>query len=297
MSSNVVCSSPLKSPFTIRVNSSSSLLSIYTLKSIRKKSSKISCSGSEDRQQLNLSVLRFTLGIPGLDESYLPRWMGYGFGSLLLLNHFFGSDSSVVTPAQLRSEVLGLSLAGFSALVPYLGKFLKGASAVNQKILPEGTEQIFVVSENVTSKTLKEDLAWGTYVILRNTNTVSVIVYVQGALCVRGYWSIPEDVMKADVSNWFQKQIQNIGISNLENSLYFPQLADEGLQKLLPKGIRSVFIQPVLLKAENKGDNEVVEESKGFILLASTSAYAYRKKDREWIGAVANKFRGFGEDW
>lgn len=102
---------------------------------------------SQQQQQLNLSVLRFTLGhpthpspllfsnthshvshshvcaclfvafhsligmvffffyiasgIPGLDESYLPRWIGYGFASLLLLNHFLGSDSATVTPAQL----------------------------------------------------------------------------------------------------------------------------------------------------------------------------------------------------
>jgi hypothetical protein len=43
-------------------------------------------------------------GIPGLDESYLPRWIGYGFGSLLVLNHFVGSDSATATPAQLVSK-------------------------------------------------------------------------------------------------------------------------------------------------------------------------------------------------
>ena len=42
-------------------------------------------------------------GIPGLDESYLPRWIGYGFGSLLILNHFVGSDSSATTLPQLVS--------------------------------------------------------------------------------------------------------------------------------------------------------------------------------------------------
>lgn len=96
------------------------------------------------------------VGIPGLDESYLPRWIGYGFGSLLLLNHFVGSDLANITPAQLvtifseaaitliaqilwinlefelffcisfqRTEVLGLSLAAFSIILPYLGKFLR----------------------------------------------------------------------------------------------------------------------------------------------------------------------------
>lgn len=66
---------------------------------IRPKIASISARLDNSQQQLNLSVLRFTLGIPGLDESYLPRWIGYGFGSLLILNHLLGSDS--VTAAQL----------------------------------------------------------------------------------------------------------------------------------------------------------------------------------------------------
>eukprot|EP00268_Persea_americana_P060947 TRINITY_DN7646_c0_g1_i1.p1 TRINITY_DN7646_c0_g1~~TRINITY_DN7646_c0_g1_i1.p1 ORF type:complete len:163 (+),score=19.76 TRINITY_DN7646_c0_g1_i1:32-490(+) len=77
----------------------------------------------QQQQQLNLSVLRFTFGIPGLDESYLPRYIGFAFGSLLLLNHVAGSNS--VTSAQLRTEVLGLCLGAFSISLPYIGKFLK----------------------------------------------------------------------------------------------------------------------------------------------------------------------------
>lgn len=148
---------------------------------VRNRKSRISCTGSDNsqnkeqqQQQLNLSVLRFTLGIPGLDESNLPKWIGYAFGSLLLLNHFVGSDSNTITPAQLRTEALGLSLAAFSVVVPFLGKFVKGASSVDQPILPEGSEQLFIMSQNI-SDTIKEDLAWGTYILLRNTNTVSVL--------------------------------------------------------------------------------------------------------------------------
>ncbi|GMP24379.1 hypothetical protein CsSME_00001661 [Camellia sinensis var. sinensis] len=135
-SSTSIC---LKSliPLDIRANSCRSHLGISTLKTRETKLSTVSCTRlhnsqittptttSNQQQQLNLSVLRFTLGIPGLDESYLPRWIGYAFGALLLLNHFVGSDSTTATPAQFRSEALGLSLAGFSIVLPYLGKFLK----------------------------------------------------------------------------------------------------------------------------------------------------------------------------
>ncbi|XP_022141092.1 protein COFACTOR ASSEMBLY OF COMPLEX C SUBUNIT B CCB2, chloroplastic isoform X3 [Momordica charantia] len=188
-------------------------------------SARLDDSKNSANQQLNLSVLRFTLGIPGLDESYLPRWIGYGFGSLLLLNHFFGSNSAApTTPAQLRTEALGLSLAAFSIALPYLGKFLKGAVPSGEASLPEGTEQIFVLSQNV-SDNVKEDLAWATYILLRNTNSISVLIQIRGELCVRGYWNSPNDICGADLVAWFEEQLQSIGLSALNDDLYFPQIS------------------------------------------------------------------------
>ncbi|TXG70855.1 hypothetical protein EZV62_005790 [Acer yangbiense] len=257
------------------------------------------------QQQLNLSVLRFTFGIPGFDESYLPRWIGYGFGSLLILNHFTFSGS--VTSPQLRTEVLGLSLAAFSVALPYLGKFLKGANPMDRATLPEGAEQIFAMSQNV-SNTLKEDLAWATYVLLRNTNSVSVLISIRGELCIRGYWNSPNGVSKTQVLEWFERQIEKIGISDLNDSLYFPQIAEPmGLEsfqmpvglagdndevwEMLPKGTSSLFVQP-LIRASDLNAKEM-EKIGGFVLLASSARYAYSDKDRAWIKAVAKKIVGF----
>ncbi|XP_024028636.1 protein COFACTOR ASSEMBLY OF COMPLEX C SUBUNIT B CCB2, chloroplastic isoform X1 [Morus notabilis] len=238
--------------------------------------------------QLNLSVLRFTLGIPGLDESYLPRWIGYGFGSLLVLNHFVGSNSVTdITSAQLRTEALGLSLAAFSIVLPYLGKFLKGATPMDQTTIPEGSEQIFMLSENV-SNTEKEDLAWATYILLRNTNTMAVLISIQGELCVRGYWNTPTDVSKTDLLDWFGRQIEQFGISDVKDTLYFPQISDSGLWDILPKGTRSVLVQPVPQVPDSS--DKTMETNQGFILVASTISYAYNVKDRAWIGALAKKF-------
>lgn len=50
----------------------------------------------------------------------------------------------------------------------------QGASPVSQKSLPESGEQIFIMSQNI-SGALKENLAWATYVLLRNTNSISVV--------------------------------------------------------------------------------------------------------------------------
>lgn len=41
--------------------------------------------------------------------------------------------------------------------------------------VPEDAEQIFVMSQNV-SDSLKEDFAWASYVLLRNTNSISVVI-------------------------------------------------------------------------------------------------------------------------
>ncbi|KAL5567813.1 hypothetical protein UlMin_024388 [Ulmus minor] len=245
---------------------------------------------SKSSQQVNLSVLRFTLGIPGLDESYLPRWIGYGFGSLLVLNHFFGSNSATdITPAQLRTEALGLSLAGFSIVLPYLGKFLKGATPMDQTTIPEGSEQIFVMSEKV-SNAQKEDLAWATYILLRNTNTISVLISIKGELCVRGYWNPPNDVLKTNLLGWFEREIEKIGLSGVQDTLYFPQISDSGLWEMLPKGTSSVLVQPVA-QATNLNEN-MTETNEGFFLLASSIRFAYGEKDRAWIGALAKKIRG-----
>ncbi|XP_051137897.1 protein COFACTOR ASSEMBLY OF COMPLEX C SUBUNIT B CCB2, chloroplastic [Andrographis paniculata] len=251
---------------------------------------KICCSKDNNpQQQVNLSVLRFTLGIPGLDESYLPRYIGYAFGALLVANHFLRSDSSSIAPAQLRTEALGLSLAAFSAFVPYVGKFLKGAKLTEPKTIPEGSEQIFVMSQEI-SDSLKQDLAWGTYALLRNTNSISVLISVGDALCVRGYWNIPKDLQKQDVSDWFREQIRRVGLSYLKDSMYFQQAAESELKEIFPRGTRSVLVQPIL-EASKPGSGET-EKSNGFVLLASNIDYAYTDKDRSWIAAIANKFKG-----
>ncbi|XAR66205.1 hypothetical protein NMG60_11012334 [Bertholletia excelsa] len=283
-------------PLEIRARTSRSRLGISALRTPGRKYTAISCSrlqnsqetNTKNQQQVNLSVLRFTFGIPGLDESYLPRWIGYAFGSLLILNHFVGSDSAAATPAQLRSEVLGISLAAFSTILPYLGKFLKGATPVDQATIPESAEQIFLMSQNITDNA-KEDLAWCTYVLLRNTNTISVLISFQDALCVRGYWNIPRDISPADALDWFKKQIQQIGLADINDTLYFPQASDSEFWEMLPKGTCSLLVQP--MGQPQKGRANQVEKTEGFLMLASSISYAYSDKDKAWIAAIANIFK------
>ncbi|CAM0956418.1 unnamed protein product [Alopecurus aequalis] len=182
---------------------------------------RIRASNSDPPQQVNLSVLRFTLGIPGLDESYLPRWIGLGFGALVLLNHLLTPSP---TSAQLRSEALGLCLAAFSAALPYLGRFLEGAGAAGRVPLPEGSRQVFVIPDDL-SAAQKEDIAWATYVLLQNTNTTSVLIAVGDVLCIRGYWDPPADILKHAMIEWFKSQMEQAGLIDLSNALYLPSFS------------------------------------------------------------------------
>ena len=53
---------------------------------------------------------------------------------------------------------------------------MQGASPITQKSIPEGVDQIFAMSRDIAPG-LREDLAWGTYVLLRNTNSISVVCF------------------------------------------------------------------------------------------------------------------------
>ncbi|KAI3985436.1 hypothetical protein MKX01_033750, partial [Papaver californicum] len=83
------------------------------------------------------------------EESYLPKWIGYTFGSLLLLNHFVGSNSYT--------------------------SYSQGAAPVERPALPEGNKHIFAMSESLSDRD-REDLAWETCFLLKNTNIVSLIL-------------------------------------------------------------------------------------------------------------------------
>ncbi|XP_057249549.1 protein COFACTOR ASSEMBLY OF COMPLEX C SUBUNIT B CCB2, chloroplastic isoform X1 [Beta vulgaris subsp. vulgaris] len=247
-----------------------------------------SSSPTNSQQQVNLSVLRFTFGISWLDESYLPRWLGYGFGSLIILNHFVGSNSPV-TSAQFISEALGLSLAAFSITLPYVGKFLKvkGAEPEELTTIPQRAQQIFVMSPNV-SDVLKEDLAWTTYILLRNTKSVSVLISLQDVICIRGYWNLPENLSKDEILNWFMAKIKNSGLSDVEETLYFAQSTGSVLEKVIPEETGSILIQPFYItKPQDEGKKNVL----GFVLVASSISYAYDDKDMLWIKAIANKLK------
>ncbi|XP_042393828.1 protein COFACTOR ASSEMBLY OF COMPLEX C SUBUNIT B CCB2, chloroplastic-like isoform X1 [Zingiber officinale] len=172
----------------------------------------------QQKQEINVSILRFTLGIPGLDESYLPRYLRIALGTLIVINHVF--SAATATPSQLRTEALGIFLATFSIVLPYLGRFLEGAIA-DHTSLPKGNRQIFLMSNNI-SDDLKEDMAWASYALLRNMNSISVLmmcyVYVDIGTCLK-----MKTILRDHLLQWFGNGIQQSGFFDLKETLYFPE--------------------------------------------------------------------------
>ncbi|KAM3409127.1 hypothetical protein ACQJBY_001858 [Aegilops geniculata] len=190
-------------------------------------------------------------------------------------------------PPQQRSEALGLCLAAFSAALPYLGRFLEGAGASSRVPLLEGSKQVFVIPDDL-STAQKEDMAWATYVLLQNTNTTSVLIAIGNVLCIRGYWDPPADISKYAMIDWFKSQMEQAGLDNLSGALYFPNFSDTQFGNILPQGILSVLAQPIVSNPDPANGESKAE---GVVLLASNANYAYSGKDMVWIRTVANKFR------
>ena len=52
---------------------------------------------------------------------------------------------------------------------------------------------------------------------------ISQLIAIQGDLCVRGYWKTPDNMSKDEVLDWFKEQFENIGLSDVKETLYFPR--------------------------------------------------------------------------
>lgn len=128
--------------------------------------------------EVDLSVMSFTLGIPGFDDSELPRLLGILFGSCIVLNHVLSSPGGLISDAQLRSEMVGMVLCAVTIALPYIGRQLNGGGeSTNSSNKGVGQSSMFAFADSITDKQ-KQELAWGSYALLCNTKTSAVVCHV-----------------------------------------------------------------------------------------------------------------------
>ncbi|KAL3701356.1 hypothetical protein R1sor_019378 [Riccia sorocarpa] len=238
----------------------------------------------DDVESLDIQVFRFTLGIPGFDDNDLPRLVGNLFGGLIILNH--AASLSSVTPALLRSEVVGLLLAAVSVSLPAINRQLNGGKSNSSVEL--GEKQVFALGENL-SDVQRQELAWSSYTLLQNTeSTACLVLYGGKVVCARGFWDVPcpdgADTKRFTLE-WLEQKLEPKRFGQLEEPLHLPSRADGQMPDIVSKGIASLLVQPLAPSqtSENEGG------SGGFLLVISTIPQAYKKKDRLWIAAIAQK--------
>lgn len=66
-----------------------------------------------DEEGMDMAVFRFTLGIPGFEDRFIPRVVGALGASLVVVNHFLGAQ--VAPPSQVRPPCVHCAHLVFTA--------------------------------------------------------------------------------------------------------------------------------------------------------------------------------------
>ncbi|KAA6418702.1 MAG: required for cyt b6 assembly [Trebouxia sp. A1-2] len=245
--------------------------------------------------ELELAVFRFTLGIPGFDDTFIPRVVG-SFGILILIaNHLLGPDT--VSETQTRSEVFAAVLATICIASPTIEARLKelepgrGRQAAPQEV--QGAISTFAIADSV-SEEQKQELAWASYALLRNTNTCGVAVFRgQQAVMARGAFgpaakadgpqACLQTLSKAQSS--IKKQLTVNSSKDGGQLAYFQDtgaLSSAGVKNwagLVPTGVNSIL----MCQGATSSDNGVL------LVLLSDRPRAWSRRERLWGLAVTKK--------
>ncbi|KAG2422693.1 hypothetical protein HXX76_015857 [Chlamydomonas incerta] len=252
---------------------------------------------------IDVAVFRFTLGIPGFDDRFIPRVVGFAIGALLVVNHVLGAEP---TPeAQVRSEWLGVLLASLCVLVPDIEERLREAmpGRGRQKAAEaiEGSANGFFLEPSLP-EAAKKELAWSSFSLLKNTNCCGVAVVAGGkVLMARGALgsgvvtpgsagaslaAMSKDL--ASLSGSSKVAAALAGASADTQQLWLPERggfggAGAGSLALLPAGAQCLLVQHIPLPGGGPAA----------LIVFSERPRALADRERGWVAAVANKLAAF----
>ncbi|KAK9809926.1 hypothetical protein WJX72_001835 [[Myrmecia] bisecta] len=261
-------------------------------------------TGRAADNELDIAVFRFTLGIPGFDDALVPRVVGLLGAVLLLLNNVFGP---VPSGAQARAEALGALLAAMCMATPAVERRLKelqpgrGRTAANSK--SAGANNIFAISQGVNEQ-LKQELAWASYALLRNTNTSGLLIYHAGTLLMARGAMGPAAASDASSSQAgpslaaLAMEVQRATEQSADiaavlegraSSFYLPDqgsLIKGGAAQwhFVPRAAQSLLVQRM-----EPGSASWGRQSAGLLLLMAERPRAWSARERAWAAAIARK--------
>lgn len=245
--------------------------------------------------ELELAVFRFTLGIPGFDDTFIPRVVGSFSILVLIANHLLGPDT--VSDTQTRSEAFAAVLATICIASPTIEARLKelepgrGRQAAPQEV--QGGISTFAIADSV-SEEQKQELAWASYALLRNTNTCGVAVFrgqqavmARGALGPAASADGPQACLQAlsKAQSSLKSQLTADTSKDGGQLAYFQDngaLSSAGAKDwagLVPTGVNSIF----MCQGPTSNDNGVL------LVLLSDRPRAWSRRERLWGLAVTKK--------
>jgi Cofactor assembly of complex C subunit B, CCB2/CCB4 len=193
----------------------------------------------------------------------LPFGVGGVAGTFLLVNRLV---SEGLTPAQSRSDVVGVILCAVMVLIGLLW----------QRVQPRTPEVVVLVgkegleiSANL-SAAVQTELAWASHLLLTNTATRSISLYIDGQTILRrGILAeqgqvVPGPILERVLKT--QKPIYLVNVKIYPGKIEF---------NYLPENVQGIICQPV--------------GSQGVLILAANAPRSYTRQDEAWIAGIADK--------
>jgi Cofactor assembly of complex C subunit B, CCB2/CCB4 len=193
----------------------------------------------------------------------LPFGVGGIAGTFLLVNRLV---SEGLTPAQSRSDVVGVILCAVMVLIGMLW----------QRVQPRTPDVVVLVGQEGLEMspdlpvTVQTELAWASHLLLTNTATRSISLYMDGQTILRrGVLAEQGQVLPGPILERVlktQKPIYLVDVKVYPGKIEF---------NYLPENTQGIVCQPV--------------GAKGVLILAANAPRSYTRQDEAWIAGIADK--------
>jgi hypothetical protein len=193
----------------------------------------------------------------------LPFGVGGIAGTFLLVNRLV---SEGLTPAQSRSDVVGVILCAVMVLIGMLW----------QRVQPRTPDVVVLLGKEGLEMSadlpvaVQTELAWASHLLLTNTATRSISLYIDGQTILRrGILAeqgqvVPGPILERVLKT--QKPIYLVDVKVYPGKIEF---------NYLPENVQGIVCQPV--------------GAKGVLILAANAPRSYTRQDEAWIAGIADK--------
>lgn len=193
----------------------------------------------------------------------LPFGVGGIAGTFLLINRL---ASVGLTPAQSRSDVVGVILCAVMILIGLLWQRVQPRTP--DVVVLMGKEGLEISAD--LAATTQTELAWASHLLLTNTATRSISLYIDGKTILRrGILAeqgqvVPGPILERVLKT--QKPVYLVDVKVYPGKVEF---------NYLPENVQGIVCQPV-------GTN-------GVLILGANAPRSYTRQDEAWIAGIADK--------